>query len=90
MDHAVSNIGRDQIKPTTECLRGVATYPKGDMIQGRDSMALTDLENFFSNEAVDEGYEAFKVSRANNEVAVGDLIEMLLSILFASKDALLD
>ena len=42
--------------------------------------------NFYYNKAVDEGYEAFKVGRADNEVAVGDLIERLLSISFACKD----
>ena len=33
------------IKPTTECLRGVTTYPSGDQRQGRYNMTLTDLMN---------------------------------------------
>ena len=55
-------------------------------------MALSDLGNCFYDKAVAEGYSSFKVSRANivNEVAVGNLIEMLLSISFACKDAMLD
>ena len=32
----------------------------------------------------------FKLGRADNEVAVGDTVEMLLSISFACKDAMLD
>ena len=38
VDHIVSVVGRDPLKPTTECLKGVASYPKGDMVQGRCSM----------------------------------------------------
>ena len=34
VDSAIAAMGREQIKPTTECLSGVATYPKGDMKQG--------------------------------------------------------
>ena len=49
-----------------------------------------DLGNCFHDKAVDEGRESFKVGRANNEVAIGDLIETLLNISFASKDAMLD
>ena len=64
-----SNIGRDQIKPAAECLRGVATYTKGDMIQGRYSMALIDLRNCSYGQAVVAGYESFNIDRANNEVA---------------------
>ena len=30
VDHVISTIERVQIKPATECLRGVATYPLGD------------------------------------------------------------
>ena len=90
VDHAISVIGRDQLKPTTECLGGVATYPKGDMIQGRYAMALTDLGNCFYDQAVDDGRKALKVGGTDNKVAVGDLIEMLLSILFACKDGLPD
>ena len=43
IDHAISITGRNQLKPSTQRLRGVATYPKGDMIQGRYAMALADL-----------------------------------------------
>ena len=38
-------MGRLQVKPTTECLSGVATCPQGDMKQGRYGMTLTDLMN---------------------------------------------
>ena len=46
VDHATSIIGRDQTKPSTKCLRGVPTYPKGDMIQGRYAMALSRFGEF--------------------------------------------
>ena len=55
-DHAISIIGRDQLKPSSECLRGVATYPNGDMIQGRYAMPLSDLGTCFYDQAVAEGY----------------------------------
>ena len=45
IDQGISAIGRVQIKPATECLRGVATYPSGDQRQGRYKMTLTDLVN---------------------------------------------
>ena len=45
IDHIVSTFGRAQLKPTTECLRGVTTYPTGDQRQGRYNMTLTDLMN---------------------------------------------
>ena len=35
VDHIVSTFGRAQLKPTTECLRGVTTNPTGDERQGR-------------------------------------------------------
>ena len=35
IDHVISTFGRTQLKPTTECVRGVATYATGDMTQGR-------------------------------------------------------
>ena len=44
IDHAVSVLGRTHLKPTTECLRGVVTYPTGET-QGRFKMSLTDLMN---------------------------------------------
>ena len=53
-------------------------------------MALSVLGNCFYNKAIDEGYDSFKVGRADNEVAVGHIIEILLSVSFASKDAMLD
>ena len=42
INHAVSVLGRTHLKPTTECLRGVVTYPTGES-QGRFKMSLTDL-----------------------------------------------
>ena len=45
VDLVISNIGRAQIKPATECLRGIATYPSGDMRQRRYKMTLVDLMN---------------------------------------------
>ena len=38
-DHVIIAMGRDQVKPTTECLRGVATYPKEDMTPGKEVVA---------------------------------------------------
>ena len=38
IDHVVCTFGRAQLKPTTECLRGVVTYPSGDQRQGRYNM----------------------------------------------------
>ena len=52
-------------------------------------MALSDLVNFHYDQAVTEEHESFKMGRADNEVGVGDIIEMLLSISFDSKDAVL-
>ena len=54
VDHIVSVVGRDQLKLTTECMRGVATYPKGDMVQGKYSMILNDLGNKAYDHAVTE------------------------------------
>ena len=45
IDHAISTLGRTHLKPTTECLRGVATYPTGDLTQRRYKMTLSDLKN---------------------------------------------
>ena len=53
-------------------------------------MALSDLGHCFCDAAVEEGRPALKVGRADNDVAVGDLIEMLLSKSFACKDGMLD
>ena len=74
----------------TECLRGVATYLKGDLKQGCYSMALSDLMNTHYTKAVTEGLDSFRLERVDNEVAVGDIVEMLLNISFACKDAMLD
>ena len=63
---------------------------QNSIIQGRYSMTLTDLGNCFYDKAVDEAYPAFKVSRADKDVAIGDLIESLLSVSFACKDGMLD
>ena len=82
-------IGRDQAKPTTECLYGVAIYPKGDMKQGRYSMAISDLMNTHCDKAMTEGLDSFKLGRADNEVAMGDIV-VQMSISFACKDAMLD
>ena len=62
---AITLTGREQLKPTTECLRGVATY----------AVALSDLMNLHCDKAVS---------------AIGDVVEMLLSISLSSKDAMLD
>ena len=35
IDQVISTIGRAQIKPAFECLRGVVTYRSGDQRQGR-------------------------------------------------------
>ena len=49
-----------------------------------------DLGNSFYDKAIDEGCDSFKVGRADNEVVVGDLIEMLLSFSCASRDLGID
>ena len=54
VDQAITLVGRDQVKPTTECLRGVAAYPKGDLKQGRYAMALSDLVNLHYDKAVSQ------------------------------------
>ena len=54
VDQVISTIGRVQIKPATECLRGVATHPSGDQWQGRNKMTLTDLMNHQYARAVRE------------------------------------
>ena len=59
-------------------------------MQGRYAMALSDMMNLQYDKAVSERQESFKMGRADNESAVGDVVEMLLSISFASKDAMLD
>ena len=65
-------------------------------IEGQSSQAGREKEvsrgrlNEVKSQMRDEGYEAFKVGRAKNEVAIEDLTEILLSISLASKDAMLD
>ena len=90
VDHIVSTIGRAQLKPTTECLRGVATYPTGDQRQGRYNMTLTDLTNNHYTRAVRGASLDLILGRSDNTVKVGDLVEMLLGISFSVKDAMLD
>ena len=89
IDHVVCTFGRAQLKPTTECLRGVVTYPTGDMEQGRYKMTLTDLQNDHYTRAVREAMMGLIIGRSDNVVKVGDVVEMLLSISFAVKDAML-
>ena len=90
IDHIVSTFGRAQLKPTTECLRGVTTYPSGDQRQGRYNMTLTDLMNQHYTRAVREASLDLILGRSDNIVKVGDLVEMLLGISFSVKDAMLD
>ena len=90
IDHIVSTFGRAQLKPTTECLRGVATYPTGDQRQGRYNVTLTDLMNNHYTRAVREASLDLILGRSDNIVKVGDLVEMLLGISFSVKDAMLD
>ena len=90
IDHVVSLMGNAQIKPTIECLASVATYPQGDMKQGRYGMTLCDLMNTHYTIAVREGMDTLTLGRASKKVAIGDMVEMLLSISFACKDAMLE
>ena len=90
IDVVISTVGRAQIKPATECLRGVATYPSGDARQGRYKMTLTDLVNHHYTRGVREAELDLILGRSDNIVKVGDVVEMLLSISFAVKDAMLD
>ena len=86
IDHVVCTFGRAQLKPTTECLRGVTTYPSGDQRQ----MTLTDLTNNRYAQGVREAMLDLILGRSDNIVKVGDVVEMLLGISFAVKDAMLD
>ena len=91
IDHLVCTFGRAQLKPTTECrLRGVTTYPSGDQRQGRYNMTLTDLMNNYYTRGVREAMLDLILGRSDNIVKVGDVVEMLLGISFAIKDAMLD
>ena len=54
-------------------------------------MTLSDVMNRHCNKTMTEGLDSFKLGRANNQVAIGKIVEMLLSIpSFACKDAMLD
>ena len=56
-------------------------------------MTLSDLMNTHYTYAVTEALEAlelFELGRADNEVAIGEFVEMLLSISFVCKDAMFD
>ena len=90
IDHVARTFGRSQLKPTTECLRGVATYPSGDQRQERYNMTLTDLMNNHYTRGVREAMMELILGRSENVVKVGDVVEMLLSISFAVKDAMLE
>ena len=90
IDHAISTLGRTHLKPTTECLRGVVTYPTGDSTQGRFKMTLMDLQNEHYTVAVREAMMNLLLGRSDKDVQVGDVVEMLLSISFGVKDSMLD
>ena len=90
IDHVVCTFGRAQLKPTTECLRGVATYPSGDQRQGQHNMTVTDLMNIHYARGVREAKMELILGRSDDIVKVGDVVEMLLGISFAIKDAMLD
>ena len=90
IDHAISVLGRIHLKPTTECLRGVVTYPTGDSTQGRFKMTLSDLQNDHYTIAVREAMMNLILGRSDKNVQVGDVVEMLLSISFGVKDSMLD
>ena len=53
-------------------------------------MTLTDLMNNHYTRAVREASLDLILGRSDNTVKVGDLVEMLLGISFAVKDAMLD
>ena len=90
IDHAISTLGRVHLKPTTECLRGVVTYPTGHSTQGRFKMTLVDLQNEHYTVAVREAMMNLLLGRSDKDVQVGDVVEMLLSISFGVKDSMLD
>ena len=53
-------------------------------------MTLTDLMNHHYARAVREGMMDLTLGRSDHEVKIGDIVEMLLSISFAVKDAMLE
>ena len=72
--HIVSVVGNDHFKPATECCRGM-TYPRGDMVQGRYSMLVTDLGNRQYTHAINEALPLFSVGRSEKSELIGDPIE---------------
>ena len=53
-------------------------------------MTLTDLLNHHYANAMREGMIDLTLGRSDHEVKIGDIVEMLLSISFAVKDAMLE
>ena len=53
-------------------------------------MTLTDLMNHHYANVVREGMIDLTLGRSDHEVKIGDIVEMLLSISFAVKDAMLE
>ena len=68
LDHVISTFERAQIKPATECLRGIVTYPSGDQRQGRYRMTLTDLMNNHYTRGVREATLDLILGRSDNVV----------------------
>ena len=62
----------------------------GDQRQGRYNMTLTDLMNNHYAQGVRKAMLDLILGRSDNIVKVGDVVEMLLGISFAVKDAMLD
>ena len=73
IDQVISAVGRVQIKPATECLRGAATYASGDHRQGRYKMTLTDLMNHHCARAVRKGMMDLILGRSDHIVKIGDM-----------------
>ena len=65
-------------------------YPSGDQRQGRHNMTLADLMNQHYTRAVREAMMDLILGRSDHIVRVGDVVEMLLNISVAVKDAMLD
>ena len=76
VDHVISTFGRAQIKPATECLRGVATYPSGNLRRRRYRMTLTDLMNNHYTRGVKEAMMDLILGRSDKVVQVGDVVEI--------------
>ena len=58
--HHVSS-GQRSIEAYNRVSERVTTYPKGDMVQGRYSMTLTDLGNKPYDHAITEASPSFKI-----------------------------